>query len=685
MRKGLFLKRLTYALALGWTLLAAASACGDENRAPVFDPVASCFVSDPDSSSSELRGGTVEAGTFTTCYVQERQAIEVSVRATDPDGDPISIQVMNAPPTASFKDFGDGSANLLWMPDFIGPWSSAQSPFTLYFVASDGVLSTQLRVVVNVINVNRDPELTLPESLLVTPGKELVFQVRKWDPDLEEVAIEAINMPSGASFNSVSGMFIWNPQPADTGLWPISFRGVDRSGGDCTKQANVRVERNFDFSLSVGVCQSIIGGVVDVPITLVNLEKVAGMELLVKYDPALLVFLEIATYGTRCEDWDYFACRIYETKDSCRQIQMLGIADLPSATQIPPLDPDSGAVVYLRFKVAYDPFLSGMLIPIEFCWADSTDNTLAVPPSELINRERINFNNGGVLLEEGNTVIGDINQNGIAYEVGDAVKLSGYFSLGTSLTIQQLINSDVNQDGRMATLTDLVVLIQRILSLQGVPRKEDPDTENPAVARIRSDAWQTSLQLESDIPVGGAMLVLKGENLTAEKIELSSPADDLELYTSKAGDELKVLILGREGRSLPLDRCLLSIKGGSSEIVEISLADNQGELISVEPVFEKSSLPTRFALYQNYPNPFNPTTTIKYFVGAETPTRVSLNIYNVAGQVVRRLVDEEKTPGEHQVVWDGKNQQGEDVASGVYFYRLIVSDYSENKRMVLLR
>jgi flagellar hook assembly protein FlgD len=64
---------------------------------------------------------------------------------------------------------------------------------------------------------------------------------------------------------------------------------------------------------------------------------------------------------------------------------------------------------------------------------------------------------------------------------------------------------------------------------------------------------------------------------------------------------------------------------------------------------------------------------------------VSLRVYNVAGQLVKTLVDEEKTPGEHQVIWDGKNQQGDDVASGVYFYRLSISDFSDSRRMVLLK
>ncbi len=684
MRKGLFLKCLTYTLILGWTILAAAETSWCENHRPIFDPVASCFVGEPDTNDLKLNAGTVDGGTFTTCYVRERQAIGVYVRATDPDGDSVSISVMNVPPTAVFKDSGDGSASLLWIPDFIGPWSSARSPFVIFFVASDGALSTQLRVAINVINQNRDPELTLPESLQVAAGNELVFQVRKWDADLEEVTIEALNPPPGAGFDATSGIFNWSPDPADTGVWPVSFRAVDRSGGDCVKEAEVKVMPPSTFSLSLGVGQCILGGVVEVPIILINPEAVSGMELLIQYDPTTFAFLEASRMGARSQDWEYFCCHD-KLVGLYRQIKLVGIADFPNQTNTVPLLPDSGAVVYLRFKITNDPYLSGLLVPLEFSCFDFSDNTLSTPQGQFIGRERISLNNGGVLVKTGNTVIGDVNQNGLAYEVGDAVKLAAHLSGMKPLTSQQLINADINQDGRMGTLTDLVLLIQRIIDQQTVPRQEGDGSEESAVAKITSQASQTSVGLESESPVGGAMVIFKGQNLNPGEVKLAPQAKDVDIYTSRVGDEFRVLLIGREAKPLPLGDCLFSLSGDGFDAVDVSLADCEGKLISVKREFDKGSLPTRYTLYQNYPNPFNPTTNIRYFVGAEGPAQVALRVYNIAGQLVRTLVDEERSPGEHQVMWDGKNEQGEDVASGVYFYRLNVADYSENRRMVLLK
>lgn len=684
MRKGLFLKCLICVLSLGWTLTAGAEVSFCQNRAPSFDPVASCYLSEPDTGDPELVGGTVEGGTFTTCHVREDQAIEVCVHASDPDGDPVGISVINAPPAASFEDKGEGIASLVWNPEFIGPWSSSRSPFVLFFVASDGELSSQLKVVINVINVNRNPELILPESLQVAACHDLVFQVRKFDPDLEEVTITALNPPPGASFDAATGMFNWSPEPADTGFWPLTFQAADRSGGDCSSQTQVKVNPPSTFSLSVGIEKSILGGVVSVPVNLVNTDPVAGMELLIRFDPTVFVFLEASTQGTEVKDWEYFSCR-QKPDGLYGQIKIVGIADFPNQTKTDPLSPDSGAIVYLNFKVTSDPYLSGLLVPLEFHSVDFTDNTLSTPEGRFIPQERVDLNNGGVLLSAGSTLIGDINQNGIPYEVGDAVKLAAYMSGMAALTDQQKINADIDQDGRIGTLGDLVLLIRTILEQQGSPEHEGANPEEEAIARISQKDSGTSIQLESERPVGGAYVVLRGQEVEIENLKLSPEAQDLDIYTSQVKDEYRVLIISPKAEPLPSHGPLFSFEGEGFDAISVSVADCEGELLSVKQEYESSSLPTRYALYQNYPNPFNPNTSIRYFVGTQTPTKVSLKVYNVAGQVVKTLVDDQRAPGEYLETWDGRNEEGQAVASGVYFYRLNVSDYSEAKRMVLLK
>jgi hypothetical protein len=104
----------------------------------------------------------------------------------------------------------------------------------------------------------------------------------------------------------------------------------------------------------------------------------------------------------------------------------------------------------------------------------------------------------------------------------------------------------------------------------------------------------------------------------------------------------------------------------------------------------EKGLNLNFSLGPNYPNPFNPFTNIpftvsgsRFMVHRAVPT--SLKIYNILGQMVRTLVDEEKLPGNYQVTWDGKDQRGNFVSSGIYFYQLKAGDYQETKKMSLVR
>lgn len=101
----------------------------------------------------------------------------------------------------------------------------------------------------------------------------------------------------------------------------------------------------------------------------------------------------------------------------------------------------------------------------------------------------------------------------------------------------------------------------------------------------------------------------------------------------------------------------------------------------------QTGLPTAFALHQNYPNPFNPTTSIHYDL--EQSGSVSLKIFNILGQEVRTLVNGRQTTGFKKVVWDGRNNLGELLGSGVYIYRLDVTGvgqrYVQNRKMVLMK
>ena len=93
--------------------------------------------------------------------------------------------------------------------------------------------------------------------------------------------------------------------------------------------------------------------------------------------------------------------------------------------------------------------------------------------------------------------------------------------------------------------------------------------------------------------------------------------------------------------------------------------------------------PSGFALFQNHPNPFNQTTKIEFTLAKSG--FVSLSIYDLLGRRVRTLASEHLPSGYKSVLWDGRNDSGEDVASGIYFYQLRVRDFSETKTLVILK
>ena len=95
------------------------------------------------------------------------------------------------------------------------------------------------------------------------------------------------------------------------------------------------------------------------------------------------------------------------------------------------------------------------------------------------------------------------------------------------------------------------------------------------------------------------------------------------------------------------------------------------------------ALPEKFELFQNYPNPFNPTTTIMYALPVRSD--VTLRIYNLMGQEILKITREGMGAGYHEERWNGLNQNGRKVASGIYIFRLNAADFIATKKMLLLK
>jgi hypothetical protein len=182
---------------------------------------------------------------------------------------------------------------------------------------------------------------------------------------------------------------------------------------------------------------------------------------------------------------------------------------------------------------------------------------------------------------------------------------------------------------------------------------------------------------ESGICVGGIVLTESYplgmmawvDNSRTDELDGFVPGDKMVMKYWDAGveKEYNVNIVLEEGSAML----------GESTLTKVSL---EVDLVSG---FESVTIPTNYVLEQNYPNPFNPETTIRY--GIPEAGTVRLTIYSIDGKVVNELADGFKEVGYHQVIWDGINDSGESVSSGIYIYRMEAGSFSKVRKMIFLK
>jgi len=164
------------------------------------------------------------------------------------------------------------------------------------------------------------------------------------------------------------------------------------------------------------------------------------------------------------------------------------------------------------------------------------------------------------------------------------------------------------------------------------------------------------------------------------------------------GDTLKIAIAGAqegkgsgafieivvEGGEVPdFGLVLVGLNGGLIPVVYESAEEEEEAPGDSTAVGEIKALPAALRLEQNFPNPFNAATTLAFVLPERTQVRLA--IFNAAGQRLRLLVDGERPEGVHEVVWDGRGDDGAPVASGAFFYQLQTESSTRVRRMLLLR
>jgi hypothetical protein len=339
------------------------------------------------------------------------------------------------------------------------------------------------------------------------------------------------------------------------------------------------------------------------------------------------------------------------------------------------LPPGDGPVINIRLHLAADELFAGLAFPVRFVFRTPLANTATDEQGETILQNEIAYRHGEVqILKFEHKLPGDINLNGLAYEVGDVVYFANYFSNPSlyPLSMEQRANSDVNGDGATATIADLVFMIN-VISGNGSP-KAAPESAGSCWWSLDASG---RLELESDAPLAGLYAVLE---LAPGTTLLPGPAlAGLTVRSGQEGRIWRLVAYSESGQTLDPDAGPIAEGIAGARIVSMEAADAAGGSV---PVAARSLRPAAAGLKGNYPNPFNPETAIKFALGE--PGVVIMEIYNVLGLRVR-VLEGSFPSGEGELVWDGRDSSGRPAASGVYFYKLISEGTHQVRRMLLLK
>jgi hypothetical protein len=488
--------------------------------------------------------------------------------------------------------------------------------------------------------------------------------------------------------------------------------------------------------------------------------ELGGFDLLFKYDASLLTFKGIDLTGSILEtqDWEYLTYRVVSSNPAL--IRLVGIADMNNSNHHPSGWCLDGLLANICFRTTNDRNLACQSAWLMFYWEDCGDNTAssrdgnhlyivadpaggtyvagnpgAVPPvpgggilmSSCGIDAQIFTGEGGVTGPEdhpcpndlpgkpdpeellcfinGKIKIicpgdiddrGDINLNGLAYEIADAVLYSNYFILGPQVFAPgvqgeaQVAASDINADGTPLTVADLVYLI-RVITGDAQPISGDLLGGGPkAIAgkvnvEVLSQGSNTTVRSSSDVEMGAGLFVFNYTGTEISKVEVVGRAAKMDVTHQAANGELRVLVYNIEdGYKVAAGHGeILSITttgAGSVELVSVEAASFMGG--ALEANVTAKVLPTSFALKQNFPNPFNPSTSLA--IDFPNASDYKLTIYNIAGQTVRTFAGNTEA-GTVTLTWDGRDARGSQVATGVYFYSVEAGAFKDVKKMVLMK
>ncbi|MFQ6091925.1 MAG: thrombospondin type 3 repeat-containing protein, partial [bacterium] len=315
---------------------------------------------------------------------------------------------------------------------------------------------------------------------------------------------------------------------------------------------------------------------------------------------------------------------------------------------------------------------------------------------------------GLLIVGQSAFMAGDANLDGMI-NVLDALAVVNHI-LGTLplTTEDELWGADCNGDG-VINILDALGIVNVILGVDtcpsGASRSKVIASPSAVIGAVdisvsAGETFELQIFVETETQIGGLQLKLGYDSdlLVPTVPRLTERTAHMSLASNAEDGELAAVLYSPEGLAIPAGtepvltvpfRVRSAERKGESALRfdDVILAASCMESIPVEikPIIMKTGAlrPETWNLHQNYPNPFNPETNITFAV--PRGERVTLKVYNILGQQIVTLVDEQKEVGTHTVNWEGRDRTGQRLSSGVYIYQLQAGNVIQTRRMTLLR
>jgi len=655
---------------------------------------------------------------------------DYSATATAADGDVAACEKLDfsfvTSPTGMTIDETSGA--IFWSTDGLDVGSHL-----VQVMVTDSCGASAINAEYTICVENTPPEITCPDDMVHPWGVLVEADVTAVDPDggPSDMSFSLLDFtgPGAPVIDPVSGHFSWQTFTTSeyTGTFTATVVVNDNGNLDPPCAPENADTCSFDITLVAHqvtiqkVHQQLLGQYTTVDLNMLDDTYInypmGGFDFLISYDASALTFIE-ADMGQMLVDcdWEYFQYRegpFGNCGSGCPSgmVRLVAMAEYNDGPYHPTCFTNDGVnttspqLAILKFLVTNDYTFECTYVPIRFTWLDCGDNTIsnvagdilfisaevwdyfgddgddtyvditnfdAVAPTiygapvfcDTVNDKTdpyrfIKFLNGGIdiiCLEEIDDR-GDLNMDGLSNTIADAVMFTNYFVYGLSAfganVDGAIAATDINNDGLTLTVADLVYMIRIVNGDElGYPKL------TPVEATVTYS--KTGLISVDGPEMGAVYAVFEGD------VSPANLTDNMEMLSSNRDGYTHVILWSIDGEA-----CSGNILNTTANIVSIEMATKDAAPVTA------GLLPAEFALEQNYPNPFNPTTTIEFSLRERAD--YTLTVYNVTGQVVETFTGS-RDAGSYEIEWNASN-----VASGVYFYRLTAGNYTETKKMVLLK